>query len=226
MGKLKIILAAVIFVCSASFTAVTAYELYDQKRNEQPSVSVPGEEDEAAYKIELHAGREGDNKGFNVENMMPGDTVTEYFCVKATHKSDMNVMFGVSDIKYGNPALDIMNITVTVLGETPNVIYNGSFAELPDQGLALPLSANKDRESVLFYQVDVGLPTTAGNECANTTLSATFDWYPADAEPADPIPDEREPNLPLLLCIASSVVLAASAVALAIFIFRKEMIGI
>ncbi len=135
--------------------------------------------------VKLHSDKTADNDAFSAENMLPGDTVTKYYCLKVYHKADAAVYFKVTDIEQTNALGDILNIKVTRLDDTsPQLLCNDTFANVEGKIYNTVFSVNDTQETVAFYQIDVSLPTSAGNEYQGATLSASFNWY---AENPDPV---------------------------------------
>ena len=55
--------------------------------------SSPEADKPSATVLELYAGRPDANQRFEVSNMLPGDSETKYFCVKAYHDADIDLFF-------------------------------------------------------------------------------------------------------------------------------------
>lgn len=57
------------------------------------AINASGENGETAEILELYQGKPSDNQKFEVLNMLPGDSVTQYFCIKAYHNADITLYF-------------------------------------------------------------------------------------------------------------------------------------
>ncbi len=159
-----------------------------------PSSDIPAEV------IELHSGQSADNDRFDVQNMLPGDTYTKYYCLKVYHRGDITAYFNIKNVN-ATKALDtILNIKVTRLDEeSPVVLCNGTFAAMKDNDMPINISATSENETVMFFRIDVSLPTSAGNEFQAANLTADFNWFAANPERVTtvrPRPQETTPTPP------------------------------
>ncbi len=162
-----------------------------------------GGETEAAV-IELYYGHASDNEKFQATNMLPGDSETKYFAVKVSHHSDVYVYFKAEVTEETKKLADILHIKVTHL-ENGNVIYNGSFADMNKVGYAEMFDASERTETVAYYEIEVSLPTSAGNEYQAAKLMADFDWYVEDTAPLDPPQTGDDGNIMpyvIIMCVS------------------------
>lgn len=143
-----------------------------------------------AVKLELYEGRPGANQRFEVKNMFPGDTETKYFCVKAHHDADLELFFRTKITGQTKNLGDVLHIKVTHL-ETGKVLCDAPFAEIDSKEFSELLKKKAAGGTTAYYQIDVSLDTSVGNEYQAAELKADFAWYVKDEGGADPTADRR-----------------------------------
>lgn len=129
-----------------------------------------------ATSLELYAGHPGDNEKFEATNMLPGDSETKYFCVKTHHAADISIYFNIEVTEQTKALGDVLHIKVTHL-DTGKVLCDGAFNEVKDTDFAEALTKNSKNETVSYYQVEVSLDTSVGNEYQAAMLKSDFNWY-------------------------------------------------
>ncbi len=177
------------FFVDRSATAVVPDNIIKEERSysfSTLSLGAPTRGREATV-VELYAGHPEDNESFSVQNMLPGDTVTKYYCVKVYHSGTVNIYFNITNMIHTRSLGEILNIKLTRLDVSePIVLCDTAFGELEDKSLATRVYDNDEGETVAYFRVEVSLPTSAGNEYQNASLTADFNWY---AQNPDPLPD-------------------------------------
>lgn len=168
--------------------------------------------------LELYKGKPEDNEVFNVTNMLPGDSVTKYFCIKATHDLDFDLIFEAQITDQTKQLADALKIKVT-LPETSAVLFDGTFAQADKQQLSVPVSKNDAGQTTIYYQIDVYLDTSAGNEYQASTLAADFVWS-ADDDESLAAPDTGD-NINIILWIII-LICSAAIILLLLLNHRKE----
>lgn len=136
--------------------------------------------------LELYEGHPGDNEPFKVDNMLPGDLVTRYFCVKAYHTGEIELMFRANVTEQTKSLGDVLHIKVTHL-DSGRVLCDAAFSDVQGQSFAQALIAGGQGESTAYYQIDVSMDTSVGNEYQAAMLKADFEWY---VEGEQPVPTE------------------------------------
>lgn len=147
---------------------------------ETGSVDTVSEEDkaQAAY-LTLFQGRPDANKPFEARGLLPGDSVTQYFCIKAYHDADIPLYFRAEVTEETKALADVLQVRVTD-PESGAVVAEGMLADLQGREFSLGLSANSEGESTVYYRVDVSLDTAVGNAYQEAVLKADFHWYVKD----------------------------------------------
>ena len=136
----------------------------------------PAADKSSAVKLELYEGKPGDNQKFEVKNMFPGDTKTKYFCIRAHHNADLELFFKTEVTEQTKNLGDVLQIKVTHL-ETGKVLCDATFAEVNGSEFSELLKKNTADETTAYYQIDVSLNTSVGNEYQAASLKADFEWY-------------------------------------------------
>ena len=156
--------------------------------------------------LELYAGRPDANQRFEVSNMLPGDTETRYFCVRAYHEEDITLFFRAEVTEQTKNLGDVLHIKVTHL-DTGKVLCDASFADIDGKEFSELLAANADGETTAYYQIDVSLDTSEGNEYQAARLVADFEWYVEDEGGLTPPQTGDTTNLTLWITLAASSLL-------------------
>ena len=128
---------------------------------------------QAAAPVAIYSGQPATGQPFAVNNMFPGDSVTQYYNVSVSHKGTVTVHFNAS--VRDNPILaGGLNVQV-VLTNNNTILYNGTLAAMPTD---LPVQTGSGNGTDnLVYAITVSLPTSAGNEYQNERLVADFNWW-------------------------------------------------
>lgn len=166
--------------------------------------------------IELFKGQPEDNETFNVTNMLPGDIVTKYFCVKATHDSDFNLLFAAQITNQTKQLANALNIRISI-PETDTVLYDGTFAQADKQELCKTVLKNDQGQTIIYYKIDVYMDTSVGNEYQAASLTADFDWY-VNEQDSLTSPDTGD-NLNIILW---SVLLLSSAAIMLLLLLKSR----
>lgn len=186
-------------------------------KKEQPALVSSRQEDERRGNVlSLYQGKQEDNQRFAVQNMFPGDTQTNYYCLKASHEKDMTVFFS-ADVTEQTKALgDVLRIKVTHM-ETGNVLFDGTFADIQGREFSQVFKQSASGETIAYYQIDVSLGTSVGNDYQSALLKADFNWYVKQSDGLTPPPTTGEAAVWVLWGI-----LGASALALAVLLIVKR----
>ena len=170
----------------------------------------------SAAVLELYAGRPDANQKFEVNNMLPGDSETKYFCVKAYHDVDIDLFFRAEVTEQTKNLGDVLHIKVTHL-DTGRVLCDAPFSEIDGQEVSELLTANAEGETTAYYQIDVSLDTSVGNEYQAARLLADFAWYVEDEGGLTPPPQTGDTTNLVLWAV-----LAASSLLLLIFLWKRR----
>lgn len=117
-----------------------------------------------------------DNIPFNVENMLPGDGVSQYYCVTVTHNSKEVVSFSTL-VDTSQKLSNVLRIKIEHLipDEVDEIIYDGLIKDCTDVNIEVPV--NKKDETEIYYRITVyTIGSEVGNEYVGESLEADFIW--------------------------------------------------
>lgn len=169
--------------------------------NSSPEVDKP-----SATVLELYAGRPDANQRFEVSNMLPGDSETKSFCVKAYHDADIDLFFRADVSEQTKSLGDVLHSKVTH-PDTGRVLCDAPFSEIDGQEVSELLTANAEGETTAYYQIDVSLDTSEGNAYQAARLAADFEWYVEDEGGLTPPQTGDSTKLTLWITLAASSLL-------------------
>lgn len=170
----------------------------------------------AAELLELYKSKPEDNEKFEVENMLPGDTVTRYFCVRVNHGEALDLYFSADVTGQIKQLGDVLEIKVTRVGED-TALCDLPFSEADGREYKTSVAENGGGVTDVYYRIDVSLDTSVGNEYQAAGLTADFKWFVKD-ESALVSPGTGDTSITVLWAL-----LAASSAALIILlpVYRK-----
>lgn len=121
----------------------------------------------------------GDHAAMTASGMLPGDSEEKTFTVTVKHRKTATVHFeaklasdSVVDAATGRKLSDGMNIKVV---QGTDTLYEGSIAGLT--AASCPVEVPGSRTTDLPYTITVSLPTSAGNEFQDKTLTIDLKWW-------------------------------------------------
>ena len=167
--------------------------------------------------LELYQKHPEDNQKFAVDNMLPGDSVTKYFCIKTYHDADIALFFNTKVTEETKSLSDVLHIRVTCL-DTGEILCDAPVAQVREQEFTQMLAANATGESIVYYQIDVSLDTSVGNDYQAALLKADFNWYVKDDGSLTPYPPKTGETINIVLW----AVLAASSLLMIVFLMRRR----
>ena len=157
--------------------------------------------DVTARALSLHKRNTQDNTPFQVGNMFPGDSETEYYCVRVSHKGDVLLRFN-ADIRPGYEQLAEVLCCRITLPENGEVLYDGLMRGIP-KSINHALNTDKSTASEVYYEITAYLDTNVGNEYMNKDLIADFRWWVEETGNLEPPQTGDTFNIYLWLCIAA-----------------------
>lgn len=159
-----------------------------------------------AASIELAEGKEEDNIPFNVENMFPGDRITQYYRVRVHYNGKITVHFRAEVRKGYEKLAEVLKVRVALLS-TGETLYDGLMSEMPESLDYKNESKAKTQED-LYYEITPYLETNVGNEYQNKELTADFKWWvEGDLIPPPQTGDDSSTTVWVLLAAGAAVVL-------------------
>ena len=131
--------------------------------------------------LELYRGNASAAQAFALPNMLPGDTAEKEFTVNVSHRGKVTLYFSAGPDDVTAPLAGGLQLTVTC---NNTQLYSGTFADVP---AVLPVDVpgtDADTTDAMTYCVTVALPTSAGNEYQNLTMTADLNWWVDEIAPA------------------------------------------
>lgn len=131
--------------------------------------------------LELYRGNTSAAQAFALPNMLPGDTAEKEFTVNVSHRGKVTLYFSAGPDDAAAPLAGGLQLTVTC---NNTQLYSGTFADVP---AVLPVDVPgtaADTTDAMTYRVTVALPTSAGNEYQNLTMTANLNWWVDELAPA------------------------------------------
>lgn len=131
--------------------------------------------------LALYRGNASAAQAFALPNMLPGDTAEKEFTVNVSHRGKVTLYFSAGPDDVAAPLAGGLQLTVTC---NNTQLYNGTFADVP---AVLPVDVPgtaADTTDAMTYRVTVALPTSAGNEYQNLTMTADLNWWVDELAPA------------------------------------------
>ena len=129
----------------------------------------------------MYRGNASAAQAFALPNMLPGDTAEKEFTVNVSHRGKVTLYFSAGPDDAAAPLAGGLQLTVTC---NNTQLYSGTFADVP---AVLPVDvpgAAADTTDAMTYCVTVALPTSAGNEYQNLTMTADLNWWVDELAPA------------------------------------------
>lgn len=196
---------------------VSAEQSFTSEPGSISAASLPVQTDKPqAPKLELYEGKPGVNQQFEVRNLFPGDSVTKYFCVKAYHDADISLYFRADVTEQTKALSDALHMKVTHM-ESGKVLCDAPFSKIDGKEFSELLKANEDKSTAAYYQIDVSLDTSVGNEYQAAILKADLNWNVKD-EGGLISPPQTGDSFNLLLWVT----LAASSLLMMIFLWKRR----
>lgn len=131
--------------------------------------------------LALYRGNASAAQAFALPNMLPGDTAEKEFTVNVSHRGKVTLYFSAGPDDAAAPLAGGLQLTVTC---NNTQLYNGTFADVP---AVLPVDVPgtaADTTDAMTYRVTVALPTSAGNEYQDLTMTADLNWWVDELAPA------------------------------------------
>ena len=131
---------------------------------------------EVATSIELTAKNGYENTPFEANNMLPGDSVAQYYCVSVTHDSTETVRFYVNvDTAQKLTAIMRVKIEQLVPDAEDETLYDGLMKDCT--AVDVSVKASSETVTPIYYRITVYTNgAEVGNEYAGESLSADFSW--------------------------------------------------
>ena len=131
---------------------------------------------EVATSIELTAKDGYENIPFDVNNMLPGDSAAQYYCVSVTHDSTETVRFYIN-VDTAQKLTAVMRVKVEQLipDAEDKILYDGLMKDCT--AVDVSVTANSETATPIYYRITVYTNgADVGNEYVGESLTADFSW--------------------------------------------------
>ena len=131
---------------------------------------------EVATSIELTAKDGYDNVPFSVDNMLPGDSVAQYYCVSVTRDSTETVRFYIN-LDTTQKLSNVLRVKIEQLipDDFDKVLYDGLMKDCT--AVDVNVTASSETVTPIYYRITVYTNgAEVGNEYAGESLTADFSW--------------------------------------------------
>ena len=131
---------------------------------------------EVATSIELTAKDGYDNVPFSVDNMLPGDSVAQYYCVSVTRDSTETVRFYIN-LDTTQKLSNVLRVKIEQLipDDFDKVLYDGLMKDCT--AVDVNVTASSATVTPIYYRITVYTNgAEVGNEYAGESLTADFSW--------------------------------------------------
>lgn len=179
MKRLAVMLGLLILIFVAAI-----FILRGCQRGEIPhgTVHIPGNvidsggEQEAATSLELTAKEGFGNIQFETKNILPGDSITQYYCISVSHSSPQTVRFSINTDK-SQKLTNVLRVKVEeLLPDAEDVLlYDGLMKDC--NAVDINVSSSSGSVTPIYYRITVYTNgREVGNEYAGESLTADFSW--------------------------------------------------
>lgn len=136
----------------------------------------PPQPPETATSIELTAKDGYENVPFDVTNMLPGDSSSQYYCVSVTHKKAETVRFFI-DVDTTQKLSNVLRVKVEQLvpDAADLLLYDGLMKDCTT--VTVSVTASAQTVTPIYYRISVYTNgADVGNEYIGESLTANFSW--------------------------------------------------
>ena len=158
-----------------------------------------------------------DNIRMYAANMFPGDSETQYYCIRVSYKDDVILRFRADVLPGSEKLAEVLKCKV-VLPESGELLYDGLMKDMP-QSLNHSLETQQATVSEVYYAITVYLETSVGNDYMDRELTADYNWWVEETGNLNPPPTGDDPYITVWLCAA------AVAFLLLILLLRRRSKG-
>ncbi len=131
---------------------------------------------ETATSVELTAKDGYENIPFDVTNMLPGDSVAQYYCVSVTHDSAETVRFSVN-VDTAQKLSNVFRVKIEQLipDAEDKVLYDGLMKDCA--AVDVNITASDKAVTPIYYRITAYTNgAEVGNQYAGEGLTADFSW--------------------------------------------------
>ena len=128
-----------------------------------------------AQAFNLYKRNQEENVPFQLTNMFPGDSKTQYYRVSVSYTGSVTVSFQAFAREGGEKLGEVLRAKVRLMN-TDEILYEGMLDDMVQLDHVLTTDSEAQTEE-LYYEITVGLSTNVGNEYQNKSLTADMHWW-------------------------------------------------
>lgn len=144
--------------------------------SEPPKSPEPPPSSQTAVSVELAAKEGYIVVPYDVKDILPGDSVTQCYCITVTHEKAETVRFGI-DVDAAQKLSDVARVMVeqVVPDAESKVLYNGLMTDCT--AVDTDITASTKTVTPIYYRITVYTNgAEVGNEYRGESLAANFLW--------------------------------------------------
>ena len=153
---------------------------------------------------------------FYADNMFPGDSVTQYYCVQVSHSDNVTLRFHASIPSGYEKLSEVLRCRVKVGGTT---LYEGLMRDMP-MSVNYRLSTQRRVTRNVVYEITAYLDTSVGDPYQNQELLAGFSWWIEETGALASPPTGDTSHIYLWAAVAALTLIAL--VALLVVLYRRD----
>lgn len=142
-----------------------------------------------------------DNIRMYAANMFPGDSETQYYCIRVSYKGDVILRFRADVLPGSEKLAEVLKCKV-VLPESGELLYDGLMRDMP-QSLNHSMETQQAAVDEVYYAITVYLETSVGNDYMDRELTADYIWWVEETGNLNPPPTGDDPYIAVWLCAAA-----------------------
>lgn len=163
-------------VCDLSWLLEGTAEQLKVPSNSFEAYDKPYTPPQTATSIELTAKDGYDNIPFDIKNMLPGDSIAQYYCVSVTHDSTKTVRFDVA-VDTAQKLSNVLRVKIEQLipEGSDKVLYDGLMKDCASVDVSV--TASSKTVTQIYYRITVYTNgAEVGNGYVGASLTADFTW--------------------------------------------------
>lgn len=189
----------------------------NQSTSQTTASSGTGGSGRQAVSLSLYNRKTQENTAFQVDNMFPGDSETQYFRVQVSYQNPITVRYH-ADVQKGYEKLaEVLNLRINLLS-AGEVLYDGPIGDMPES-LDCRLNGSSKTTEELYYEITAYLDTSVGNDYQNLGLAANFRWWVEETGNLTKPPKTGDTFNPMLL---AAVAVISGAIVILLVINRRR----
>ena len=191
-----------------------AIPINDNAQNTTLDFTKSTEQKSAVFDLYLNNNNKNEIVAFDVNNMLPGDSIYQQYNVSVSCTGDVTVKFR-ANIKDKEKLSEVLNVKVILVDED-SVLYDGLMKDMP-KSLNAKIKTNSRITKTLQYDIITYLDTSVGNEYMAKSVEIDFMWWVDETSKLDSPPTGDASNITMW-----RVVMVSSFVSVCFLITKRK----